>query len=399
MNKRVVAFALLGVFVIVLICLGLFTAALPGVNDKLAEREGETQTQNAAETQTWMTLVAKTEQAQATSDAATLAAAQTLTAIGPSPTWTVTPSLTPSPTITPTLTFTPTLTLTPTATHAAELIPCPAKIVGGTRRMFSVPGGGRLAGAADLPKGTDVEIIGRVSDRGWYQARVDGQVGWLRSDFFRISGGCLPNTYDISHLLALMSPNDQLHLEEPFFSNLYRWTFDDGELASTQPTLYGEYQLEINTNSTAFVSPIDPSLNKQLSAFRVVTSFSRSNINLESYVGIRFRDTGSRYYELRLLTGTGRNEGMCILQLFETDKMFQTQVVNPGENSCGSDDLEDYVDMSLSEGYDLEVRINDSDPYRFTLNDPNGQYTHGGISLTGSQIIAQFSYLVVTTPR
>lgn len=393
MNKRVIALTVAAIFVIILVCLGLFTAFMPKVNRKIATQNAQTATEQAIQIKNTQTKSAATEQAEQTITAATAHAVQTLTAIPP------TSTITPTYTLTPTLTHTPTLTSTPTATQAAEVIPCLAEITQTTRMMYTVPGGGRLFNAQELAKGTQVEVIGRLEDRGWYQARYNQKVGWLRSDFVSDLGTCVPNTYALSHLLGLLNPGVELYLEDVFAGNANSWTGNDGELALPVQNEFGDYQLELSTQSIYTVAPENPELDQDLSAFRVLTSFSRENIDQESYVGIRFRSTGDRYYEVRILTGVGKHRGMCKVKIFETNELFYEQLVDPGENSCGSGDLEDYLEISLSQDYNLEIRINDSDPFHVTLRDPNGLYARGGIELVAHRVITKFSYLIITIPR
>lgn len=377
------------VLLIVLICLGLFASATPSLDNKIATAKAGTATFEAEQAQVTQTeMAAQAEMAQ-TERAATAQMAQTLTAV---PTSTLIPTGTPIPT------STPTLTPTATATQADVIISCPARITGTSRVMYGAPGGGPLRNSQILAKDTEVTIIGRLQDRGWYQAKYGSVIGWLRSDFFTFLGSCTPNTYDLSYLLEMMITGEELILDETFAGGKIKWVDGDDKPVFPIITEYGDYQLVLAArDGIRYVLPENPDSRTSLTAFTLVTSFWRSNVDLDSYVGIRFRRSGDNYYEIRILS-TSRG-GNCIVQVFETNKKYHEITVDPGKNSCGSDGLEDYLEISLSNEYDLGIRINDSDTIPISLRDPHGIYTSGRIEMVASKIFSGFSYLVITAPK
>lgn len=294
------------------------------------------------------------------------------------------------PTITPTPTSTPTPTFTPTATQPAAVVSCPASVAGTDRLMYTVPGGGRLKNSVLLPSGAGVSLVGRLKDGGWYQVKTDaGDVGWMRSDMLAFSQpNCQPNTYDVSYLLGLAAGR-RVVADDTFVSNENGWTNAAGVPLSPVLSPYGDAQLVLNTNGVDQLRPSNSAL-KKVPTFQLVTSFSRLNFFSDSYVGVRFRDSGLTHYEVRLLRD-------CSLVVLAVNQTIFTRPVDPGANTC-TDDLEDYLVVTLTPDYRLTVQINDSEPIQVILQDPSGLYTGGGLELVVGQARVTFSYIVVTAP-
>jgi hypothetical protein len=285
-----------------------------------------------------------------------------------------------------TLAAQPTPTSTPTPPPPEK--GCSASITETGRRMVEVPGGGRLKNSRVLPRGTTVEIIGRLLDRGWYQARHEGIVGWLRSDFVSLQSDCEPTAYDISYLLGNLGDN-RLILDETFFGTENDWTDSEGEPIFPAETDYGDFQITLRTSSVEIAKSSNPQLSN-LTDFELTTSFSRANLTGAGYVGVRFRVGANNYYEVRILRD-------CEIEVYATTEIVAPRKIDSGENTC-HDEQEDFLVLTLR-GYDLTVQLNDAEPFPIPLPDPDGRYIKGGIELVVENAVANFSYLVITAPR
>jgi hypothetical protein len=126
-------------------------------------------------------------------------------------------------------------------------------------------------------------------------------------------------------------------------------------------------------------------------AFELVTSFNRVNFFSASYVGVRFRNGGLTYYEVRVQ----RN---CRVGVYAVNELVFARPVDPGPNSC-TDQQEDWLHISFTTENRLTVQLNDGDPFEVLLEDPAGLYAGGGIDLVVSEARVNFSYIVVTAPR
>lgn len=257
--------------------------------------------------------------------------------------------------------------------------------------MYSVPGGGRRQDAQTVRTGDIIEVLGRFEDRCWYKVKYNDYLGWLRNDFVKFQdSGCTPTTYQISHLLGIMGDADRSILDDTFITNQNHWEFQEDEIIFPEETEFGESYLPIDTRELVIVRSDHQEL-KNISAFNLVTTFSRANIDVTSYVGFRFRSGGRYYYELRIL-------GNCVVEVYANENMVFRRSVESGENNC-SDLIQDYVELSLDENYELILRINDSEPLRATLSDPDGHYASGTIELVVNATKTAFDFLVVTAPR
>src|SRR5256885_13347237 len=62
---------------------------------------------------------------------------------------------------------------------------------------------------------------------------------------------------------------------------------------------------------------------KKVPVFQMATSFSRVNFFSDSYIGVRFRDSGLTYYEVRLLRD-------CRVVVLAVNQPVFTRPVDPG---------------------------------------------------------------------
>ena len=129
---------------------------------------------------------------------------------------------------------------------------------------------------------------------------------------------------------------------------------------------------------------------KEVPAFQVATSFNRENFFSDSYVGVRFRDNGLTYYEVRIL----RN---CQIAVYAVNQPVFTRPIDAGANNC-TDQQDDWLMVSFTTDYRLTIEINDAEPIEITLEDPAGLYTGGGLVLVVGRARATFSFIVVTAP-
>ena len=295
------------------------------------------------------------------------------------------------PTITPTPTNTATPTSTPTATAPPSVVECPASVTDVGLRLYPVPGGGQVRDAVVVPRASVVTIIGRLEDNGWLQVRsAQGQVGWMRSDGLAPNPPtCQANIYDISFLLG-MTENAMVVADDTLISNENGWTNSAGEPLSPVLTSYGEAQLAIQSNDLNLLHPTSQRL-QDVPVFELATSFSRVNFFSDSYVGVRFRNGGLTYYEIRVQ----RN---CRVGVYAVNELVFARPVDPGENTC-TDQQDDWLHMTFTADNHLTVQLNDGDPFEVLLEDEAGLYSGGGLDLVVSEARVTFNYVVVTAPE
>jgi hypothetical protein len=375
-NNRVNLTVLVSLIGLVVLCSLLGAAYAPYYTGRRSARLTQIALNHLDETATVTAAVADTQIAFQPTQTAVAGATQTEAA---------------RPTITPTPTSTPTPTFTPTPTQAAAVVGCPASVAGTGRLMYSVPGGGRLKNSVLLPTGTGVTLVGRRKDGGWYQVKTESnQVGWMRSDVLDMpQTNCLPNTYDLSYLLG-MTNGARVVADDTFVSNENGWTNLAGAPLSPVLSSYGDAQLVLTTSGIDQIRPSNPAL-KKVPAFQLATSFSRVNFFSDSYIGVRFRDSGLTYYEVRILRD-------CRVVVLAVNQPVFTRPVDPGNNTC-TDDLEDWFMVSLTPDYRLTIQLNDAEPVQVVLQDPSGLYTGGGLELVVGKARATVSFLVVTAPQ
>ncbi|MCC6192715.1 MAG: SH3 domain-containing protein [Anaerolineales bacterium] len=381
-NSRVTSTVVASVIVMLILCALLGAAYAPYYADRRDQRL--TQIADGFNTAT----AAVTQAAGATR----LAQRPTLTAIAGA-----TQTEAARPTITPTPTDTPTPTATPTATPPAAVVECSATVTGAVtengveRRLYPVPGGGQVRNAAQMPRGGAVTVIGRLEDAGWLQVRSEaGDIGWMRSDTLELEPpGCRTNIYALSYLLGLVE-GQVVITDDTLISNENGWVNGAAEPVSPVLNAYGDAQLHLNTNTQDRLRPSNPRLS-DLPAFQLVTSLSRVNLLSDSYVGVRFRDNGLTYYEVRVQ----RN---CQVGVYAVTEQVFTRPVAPGDNTC-TDEQEDWLHLVFTADNLLTVQLNDADPFEVHLDDSAGLYTGGGLALVVNHARASFSFIVITAPR
>jgi hypothetical protein len=294
------------------------------------------------------------------------------------------------PTITPTPTNTPTPTFTPTATPPAAEVACPASVTGSDPFLYPVPGGGRMADAIRLARNSSVSIVGRLKDQGWVHVEIAGGAdGWMRSDALAPNvPGCEANVYDLSYLLGLAdaASGREVVIDDTFVSNENGWVNAEGEALSPVLAFNGDAQLVVSTNTVEQLRPT--ARVKDAPTFDLATSFTRENFFSDSYVGVRFRDNGLTYYEVRIL----RN---CQIAVYAVNNLVFTRPIDAGSNSC-TDEQADWLMVSFTPDLRLTVQINDAEPVEVLLEDPSALYTGGGVELVIGRARATFSFIVVT---
>jgi hypothetical protein len=295
------------------------------------------------------------------------------------------------PTETPTPTDTPTPTATPTTTLPPSVAECPASVRETGLLLYPVPGGGQVREAISVPRASVVTIIGRLEDNGWLQVRsAQGQTGWMRSDGLAPNPPtCQANIYDLSYLLGL-TEHGTLVADDTLISNENGWANEAGEPLSPVLTDYGEAQILVQSNGWDRLHPTSNRL-ADVPAFELITSFARVNFFSDSYVGVRFRNGGLTYYEVRVQ----RN---CRVGIYAVNELVFARPVDPGPNTC-TDAQEDFLHLTFTPENRLTVQLNDGDPFEVTLEDEAGLYAGGGLDLVVSEARVNFSYVVVTKPK
>lgn len=395
-NRNLLVILVLGIVIILMSCLLLFSMRNPVVANVLATR-----TQVAAITYSAGTAVAATANAQATQTRVAFAATETARPTN-TPTLTITPSPTPTETSTPTPTPTATPTETPTLTPIPTLTPtpvplasnCAATVLGTDRLVFGTPGGVLLNTAQVVPANTAVQVIGVGRDRGWYRINYnENQTGWIRSDLIEFSEpGCTVTEYTLAYMLGLdESFGRKTILDETFDGSDYLWTLD-GQTLFPRLTSYDDFYLRVSTSSSAVIRSTTPGMNRQTGPFTTLVSFDRENAAGDSYVGLRFRSSDNQYLQVRVLND-------CTIQVFATTEKKADRPVSGLTNLCNSEtSMPDQLLVSMSEDYRLKVQINDALPLEIRLEDLTGAYNEGAIELEVFNAIVQFYYMIVVQP-
>ena len=288
----------------------------------------------------------------------------------------------------PTETPTPTVTITPTPIPVGVV--CTAKITGSDRYLFPYPDSSMPERAIKIRRDSSVEIIGRLDDHGWVKARFqDNPPGWLRSDFYtQDENSCVPTEFNLHYLLEEDTTKQDILLEDTFFTNTNRWMNSQGQDMFPFVDEFGDSRLSLRSPE---LETANPSRLESINSFKLITSFTRADINSSSFVGFRFRSNPPNYLELRILRD-------CKVEVYTKDTLFFKGKVDSGTNTC-NDGIDDFVNLTLDQNYLLQLIINDSDPLPVQLEDPQGIYASGGLTLLVNAADANFSYLLVTQPR
>jgi hypothetical protein len=353
MNKRILLLTTLVSAVIVVICV------------MAASLYNSARTVPAIQTQEGLRAEFYAEET-ASSVAATVSSKQTQDAIP-----TNTPL--PSPTVTPTI--------------APEAITCAAIIQGTTRAIYPVPGQGFSYFSQPLASGTEVTILGRLTDRGWQKIEADGVQGWIRDDGLSTSGSCQPTIFDLHYLQNWVGPTEQLLLEDTFaFGD--PWMDSNGSTLLTKASSTGEAMLEVLATNEVLLSP--PKLTKtDISAFKIFSSITVDQVREDSFIGVRFRENGSNYYQVELFPKK------CLLVVYDSENLVYSNELDPA--IC----IDRYYDISaaLAENNRFELQINGFDPISMNLQDSGGQQTHGSVKMAANNIGMQLNYFVLVAPK
>jgi hypothetical protein len=293
----------------------------------------------------------------------------------------------------PTVTSSPTSTLPPTSTLAPTIPPqqtvCDAEVQGTSRAMYPVPGQGHKSFYRLVEPGTNIKILGRLGDNGWYKVEIDNEQGWMKSDNLQLLNSCRPTIYDLHYLANWLGPDEELVLEDTFSANANAWfdtTTQKNILANT--TQQGESILNLYSNNEIVVTTTNPRVS-EISAFKLYASFSVDKVNDQSYFGIRFRDTGNEFFQLFFSPAT------CKIDVSATNNLIFSNNMNL--KTC----IDRYYDMyiSLTSDYKLEIQINGFEPISINLQDPDGRYSKGKIDLVANKINVSLDYIVITGPK
>lgn len=377
MNKRqktsnkIILPTMIGSFVIIGVCIVLLAFYLPGWREKVNIAQS-TRTAIAADENATAIALSKTAIEQKTQLA--LSNAQTLTA---APTFTPLPSVTPSPTLASTPTLIPTQML------------CDAKVSGVERALYFAPGVGYRYKVIGV--GTPVKVLGRFADRGWLKVSANNEDGWMRSDSIKFDNNNCNNAtvYSISYLLGLDRPDTTILLNDTFASGENTWYDSTSTNLVPVADVTGEQQLVINTKSREVIST-DNSNIVDNQAFRLITSVSLTNIIDDGFVGIRFRDDGTNYYEIQLFPGE-----ICNVNVIASGQKINNFTMD--RKACVTNSM--YIELSFSSSYLLDLRVNGYDvmsSYKF--NDLNSQYTDGTIRFVVNKSKAAFDFVTIVTP-
>jgi hypothetical protein len=217
----------------------------------------------------------------------------------------------------------------------------------------------------------------------------------LRSDSFEFIKGCEVPIYELSTLLGMQQEAVSLVVDETFATNQNNWTRSDGEQITLETSTFGESRMVIDArDELVFVSSDNPQFSN-LQVFDLQTTFTRQNLEASSFVGLRFRGDGENYYELRILRDCSL-EIYTVSNLGEHEVVFRHSVDSPG-NSC-SDGVQDYLILSLNASNELLITLNDAEPVRAALADPDGIFIGGEIELVANKVNVAFDFLAITVP-
>lgn len=293
----------------------------------------------------------------------------------------------PTPTALPTLTPIPSPTLVPTSAPQQEI--CDAVVQGTPRAVYPFPGLGHSLFIKLLEVGTKIKVLGRIGDNDWYKVEINNEQGWMKSDALRVLNSCKPTLFDLHYLANWLNQDETLLLEDTFSANANIWIDTESQesiLVNTTPG--GESALNIQASNERVITTTNPRVS-DVYAFKLYTSFTVEKAKDQSSFGIRFRDSGSEYYQISLLPTS------CKVDVYATSKLVYSNNMNL--KTC----IDRYYDiyMVMSSDYKLSIQINGFDPISINLQDPDGRFGHGKIDLVANNIDVKLDYIVVTAPK
>ena len=374
LNQRIFLPVFLASILLIVICVVLVALYLPHWGKQVSDVQA-TRTAVIAGEKTQFVEAANT--AIVIAEQQTLSVAETLTAV-------------PTPTLTPTLIPSPTLPASPTSAPLAKI--CSAKVAGADRAFYLFPGIG-YKGYENIGVGSPVSVLGRYPDRGWYKVSINGKEGWIRSNFVRLDdANCAPTVYSVSFLLGLDQSGMAPLLNDTFASNDNVWTDSTGAIIKSTPdTQTGEQQLVLNAQ-TQMVVGSDNRFVQDISGFYLVTSVTfSSSVEDNGFLGIRFRDNGTNYYEIRIFPGVS-----CHVNVFTTGQDITTFLMDP--KACISNSY--FIEMSFSSKNSLNLNVNGYGVVSsFNFKDTDGLFTNGAIKLVANKGKAFFDFITITSSQ
>lgn len=330
------------------------------------EAEKRTRTAAAQATERALTETAVAAAQTETAHTATQSAVLTLAAM---------PTITPSPTLAPTLTPTPAIAM------------CDAKVLGTSRNMYPVPGTvPSYGGVISIPADTTLQVIAGLNSPAWVAVRYDNRVGFMRADTLSLQN-CDLKAVDLHYVAGWLAPGSdwRLLVDDIFSQNKYAWTSERGENPEAKSNK-GVGILEVGESQGDVVFSNDILRQTAIGAFEVHSYFTLDPGQDDAYIGIRFRDNGTLFYEVRLLTGN------CSFVVVNE----QNEVFSGSFSPAFCSDRYYFMDVSLDEQYQLKLSINNAQPQIINLQDPEGKYVMGALKFSLHNMEADFGYIVVT---
>lgn len=294
-----------------------------------------------------------------------------------------------SATLTAIPTNTPQPSPTVTTTASSQGVTCYATIQGNSGAIYPVPGQGHFDTYTPVEVNTEVKIIGRLIDGGWYKAEVNGKQGWAKSDSLRFETSCQPTVYDLHVLANWQGSDEKLILEDTFGAKANVWINPlTKTIFAPRTNAQGEAQLEINADQETLVTTTNPRL-ANVTAFRLYTSLAVDNKSEQSYVGVRFRDNEPNYYQVLL------SPSACNVSVSATNNLIYSNELD--RRICAGR----YYDvlLTLSNDYKLVLNVNGYDVILIDLPDQGGQYSKGSIKLVVNDSDVKFDYIVILAPN
>jgi len=350
MSRRAIAFILVVVFLVGLVCASLYALTKPTA---IKNANNATATQFSFESQS-NTATKEIEIIQA--NTATQAAEYSALTQAAMP-----PTFTPVPTA---------ISCAATASTNFDLYSIPANAL----PLLKVTTGNSL-------------VVLAQTDDGWFQIRANNIAGWTQENNIQLSGVCQIPIVSLAYALGLTGRT----IIDDTFLKFNNWAYSFGSTSQLERKLIdnsnGDFGLIVEDGYLQEVSVTNPKL-EQINGFEMVTAFDQQNNGSQSYIGIRFGDATSSF--------TAKIKGDCSIEV-QTSNLAQPvlQLTSPKKNNC-SDKISDYIYFHW-DGSDLIVKVNDdTTAYPFPIGDGFPQNGKLEIILNGTKV--QFRFVAVTTP-
>ena len=294
---------------------------------------------------------------------------------------------TPIPTITISSTTNPQIIGSPSPT--VSLSNCKATVLD-MAFVFDVPSYGGIS-RAFLGMGTQVDVIAKLDDGGWYPISWNGEYGWVLSETLQLDKEC-PVSDTLVHLLSLVNTksfvNDKQNIvvEDTFATNKYLWLDNNGSpslIVSDNST--GESRLVFSENSG--YRKITSSVITEIADPAIAVSMERRNDFDNGYIGFFFENTVYDNFEIRILND-------CAIQVFENMNLLVKVDNTGGAGSC-SDQTSDYFELRVIRDQ-LDLRINGQNVNTINLSKDYGK---GSLSFVTENADISFNFIVISTPR